>query len=666
MTNFPKSPLFLLLLAAPLMLGSPATRAAEGIFPGVGSPVLAQTAEERKAEADRLFELGKQQYQVSQFLEALQSWEAALQIYREIGVREAFPQESRNGEVHSLGGVGIAYDSLGQYERAIDFYEQSLALAREIGNPSGEANSLGNLGLAYYNLGQYERALDFYEQSLALAREIGNSNGEASSLNNLGNVYDSLGQYERALDFHQQSLALAREIDDPSGEADSLGNLGITYYNLGQYERALDFQQQSLAIKREIGDPSGEASSLNSLGNVYSSLGQYERAIDFYQLALAIRQEIDDRNGKTSSLQGLGIAYRNLGQYERALNVYEQSLALFQEIGNPNGEASSRANLGDVYNSLGQYERAIEFYEQSLAIHQEIGNPSGKASSLQGLGIAYNSLGQYPKATEALFTSLEIYESLRYEELPDEEKIAFYDAQFRPYRILQRSLIAQGEIEQALEISERGRTRAFVSLLAQKRGLNSADEPLPPPSIAQIQQLAREENVTLVQYSDVSFSDDENPKLFAWVIQPTGTLHFREIDLDSLNDSLSDFIATTRETADLRESRSATVPDKIRNANAPYKIREDYLEQRRAQTDRQLSQLHDLLITPIADLLPTNPEDPIIFIPHRSLFLVPFPALLNADGEYLIQNHTILTAPSIQVLELSRRGRRGDGERFWW
>ena len=358
----------------------------------------------------------------------------------------------------------------------------------------------------------------------------------------------------------------------------------------------------------------------------------------------------------------MGNVYHNLGQYERALDFQQQSLALFQEIGNPNGEASSRANLGDVYNSLGQYERAIEFYEQSLAIHQEIGNPSGKASSLQGLGIAYNSLGQYPKATEALFTSLEIYESLRYEELPDEEKIAFYDAQFRPYRILQRSLIAQGEIEQALEISERGRTRAFVSLLAQKRGLNSADEPLPPPSIAQIQQLAREENVTLVQYSDVSFSDDENPKLFAWVIQPTGTLHFREIDLDSLNDSLSDFIATTRETADLRESRSATVPDKIRNANAPYKIREDYLEQRRAQTDRQLSQLHDLLITPIADLLPTNPEDPIIFIPHRSLFLVPFPALLNADGEYLIQNHTILTAPSIQVLELSRRGRRGDGE----
>ncbi|MGB5896650.1 MAG: hypothetical protein WBG66_00500, partial [Geitlerinemataceae cyanobacterium] len=64
----PKSPLFLLLVATPLMLGSAATRAAEGIAPT--PTVLAQTAEERKAEADRLLLLGVQQHQVSQFREA--------------------------------------------------------------------------------------------------------------------------------------------------------------------------------------------------------------------------------------------------------------------------------------------------------------------------------------------------------------------------------------------------------------------------------------------------------------------------------------------------------------------------------------------------------------------------------------------------------------------
>lgn len=43
----------------------------------------------------------------------------------------------------------------------------------------------------------------------------------------------------------------------------------------------------------------------------------------------------------------------------------------------------------------------------------------------------------------------------------------------------------------------------------------------------------------------------------------------------------------------------------------------------------------------------------MIFIPQGSLFLVPFPALMDEKEQYLIQKHTILTAPSIQVLELT-------------
>src|SRR5919199_5584091 len=71
--------------------------------------VLAQTPDARKAEgeaalkeqADRLFQQGIQQYQTSQFEAALQSWQQALKIYREI--------KNRQGEGASLGGLGLAY-----------------------------------------------------------------------------------------------------------------------------------------------------------------------------------------------------------------------------------------------------------------------------------------------------------------------------------------------------------------------------------------------------------------------------------------------------------------------------------------------------------------------------------------------------------------------------
>jgi tetratricopeptide (TPR) repeat protein len=68
-------------------------------------------------------------------------------------------------------------------------------------NIRGEGISLIGLGNAYNSLGQYPRAIEFYQQSLDIKREISDRNGEGASLNNLGNAYDSLGQYQRAIEF---------------------------------------------------------------------------------------------------------------------------------------------------------------------------------------------------------------------------------------------------------------------------------------------------------------------------------------------------------------------------------------------------------------------------------------------------------------------------------
>jgi CHAT domain-containing protein len=72
---------------------------------------------------------------------------------------------------------------------------------------------------------------------------------------------------------------------------------------------------------------------------------------------------------------------------------------------------------------------------------------------------------------------------------------------------------------------------------------------------------------------------------------------------------------------------------------------------------KNLQQLHEILIAPIADLLPTDPNQRVIFVPQGQLFLVPFPALQDKQGKYLIEKHTILTSPSIQVLELTHQQR---------
>ncbi|TVQ21892.1 MAG: TIR domain-containing protein, partial [Leptolyngbya sp. DLM2.Bin15] len=91
-------------------------------------------------------------------------------------------------------------DTWGYFRERVLLASKHLEHARKAGQRWDEGAALGTLGLAYNSLGQYERAIDLYQQRLAIAREIGDRRGEGNALGNMGNAYHSLGQYERAID----------------------------------------------------------------------------------------------------------------------------------------------------------------------------------------------------------------------------------------------------------------------------------------------------------------------------------------------------------------------------------------------------------------------------------------------------------------------------------
>ncbi|NEO88206.1 MAG: CHAT domain-containing protein [Spirulina sp. SIO3F2] len=633
---------------------------------GWNGVAVAQTVEAQQAEATRLFQQGVQQFQTSQFNAALQSWEQALALFRALG--------NRQGEAASLGSLGIAYDALGQHKRAITFHEHYRDMTREIGDRQGEAASLGNLGLTYDALGQYQQALECHQQSLNLAQEVGDRKGEASSLDNLGGSYYSLGQYQQAIELHHKSIAIRQEIEDRLGQAFSLGNLGNIYASLGQYEKAIDFYTKSYDIMRDIGDRKGIAIALNNIGSTYRLSGQYLKAIDFHQQSLKIKQAIGDYSGEATSLNNLGNAYSTLGQYQQAIQFYKQALVIEQEVGDRLGEAASLGGLGSAHNSLGQYEQAIDFHQRYFTIAREIGNPINEAIALNSLGNSLQNLAHYSEAEQQLLSAVEVYESIRADlGNNDTNKVSIFEQQSSVYSLLQQTQIAQNKTTAALETAERGRARAFVELLHRRLNPNDPNPQVTPPNLSQIKQIARQQNATLVEYSVTvdSFDLDNNPgkeatkesALYIWVIPPNGDISFRQVDLTPLwrDDDLSlwELVQFTRDSLGVRGLN-------LRNLNRLVAVRpRDPQKQKLTDDDQLLRKLHSLLIEPIADLLPQDPTERVIFIPQGSLFLVPFPALKNATGDYLIQNHTILTAPSIQTLSLTRTQKQqsplGDG-----
>ena len=298
---------------------------------------------------------------------------------------------------------------------------------------------------------------------------------------------------------------------------------------------------------------------------------------------------------------------------------------------------------------LGNYAKAIEYAQQQLALARKIQERQGEGWALNNLGVAFLRAGKPTEAEKMLVNGIQVWESMRQMlGSNDANKVSIFEEQARTYRTLQEVRVAQNNPIAALEIAERGRSRAFVDLLTQPLSSGSTNPVIAPaPDREQIRQIAKAQNATLVQYSIIydDFQIQGKPvgresALYIWVIKPTREITFHQVDLKPLwqkhNASLTSLIVGNQEFLGVR-SRSSFGS---------------------TQPQPDLPTLHQLLIDPIASLLPKDPNARVIFIPQGSLFQVPFPALQDANGTYLIEKHTILSAPSIQVLDLTRQQRQ--------
>jgi tetratricopeptide (TPR) repeat protein len=250
----------------------------------------------------------------------------------------------KDAQVMAFGNLGLAYDNLGEYQRAIECHEQALVISREIGDRRGEGNALGNLGIAYDNLGDYHKSIEYMEQVLVLMREIGDRRGEGNALSNLGNDYDNLGEYQRAIEYHEQALVISREIGDRRGEGNALSNLGSAYDALGDYARAIEYYEHRLVVGRAISDVQGVSIGSWNLGLLYAAQGDLARAVPLMQVYVDFLQQIGHSDTEKSVARLSEIRAKLAGQ--SASSSQEHTIYTEHHIQNP---ASNQGAQGVFY-----------------------------------------------------------------------------------------------------------------------------------------------------------------------------------------------------------------------------------------------------------------------------------------------------------------------------
>jgi CHAT domain-containing protein/Tfp pilus assembly protein PilF len=326
----------------------------------------------------------------------------------------------------SLNGLALVYKAKGAYARAEPLFLRALAIYSKLAGRSAAATknvatTLNNLAELHKAKGDYTRAEPLYERALQIYVKVLGAENEsvATTVNNLAELHRARGDYARAEPLYLRALALYQKVLGPEHPdvALALSNLGALYYYKGDYARAEPLYLRALAIREKTLGPMHPdvANSLSNLAELSRKKGGYARAESLYHRALTIRVKLHPEHPDVAlSLNNLAALYLLEGGYALAEPLFMRAWAINVKAFGPDHLEVARSlhNLAALYQQKGDHARAEPLYQRALVIREKVLGPAHPtvAVTLVNLADLYRGLGDHPRAVQFNRRALEIEE----------------------------------------------------------------------------------------------------------------------------------------------------------------------------------------------------------------------------------------------------------------
>ncbi len=600
--------------------------------------------------------------------------EKALQLYKEaLALAEKNQDYLAAAAVHNL--MGELQEGAGRFQNALNHYERGMmALATK---HAGDATDLVRTALAQLqSRGKDYRgntglpvSTDLYRGELAdLGKFFAQSSPHAQTqisvllMINAGNMYLKQSQPRQADSLYAQALRGSRQLRDRLQQQQIFANLAwsaLSNYNYAAANVWLD----SIAVDwRKAALPPDLLGAYHAYGASLSAQKNYAGAITNLARALKLYELAGDDRGRCRTLTDLAAAFFQQGEVATAQSHYRNALELNRTVQDSETSQAAHSGLAECYFQLGQFEQALRHYEAYwnavVPLFNSFWTDEGRVSLLEHRGRIFEN---YVRAAAAWAVRQQQPDSARQviERLRDRALQALQSPRGRTpehaagqlparyalfERAAQRLRFAHGFApdrvatpNMAMDINVVQRSIGVEDLPPPE--LNDTLRPplLPPPMpdknfppIPEAEQLVPAPPATFLEYYLLS------DRGLIFIKSPHGKTHMAEIAIGA--DSLAALI--TAYGYSLGVQASAWSRNLVPAGAAPKRVAAHKTE---AEISRQLYQL---LLAPVASLLPRDPAAVIVLVPHRSLWMLPFAALRDDKGQYFGDQHVLTFAAS--------------------
>jgi len=257
--------------------------------------------------------------------------------------------KDKDNESLILMSMGNLYGDMGQWDKAIEYFQNSLLITEKIDNLKRKARIIKSIGLAYLFKGDTERGYKYLKDSLKICEEIKAEVLYAMVLNNMGIYYDMVGEWKKAINYYKKSLSIYERHKSITQISNTMGNLGFAYSSINESEQAIYYFKESIKLSEKIGNIYDKAISFIHLGEEYLKKNNLIKTQYYIEQAEVIFKKLEDNLGLADVLKLKGMLFKKQKEWESSDEYFKRAIKIYSQQGDRLNEGETYSEWGDMF-----------------------------------------------------------------------------------------------------------------------------------------------------------------------------------------------------------------------------------------------------------------------------------------------------------------------------
>lgn len=404
-------------------------------------------------ESARLFKAAGNNHKSAQVLlnvgkgyAALKNYSKANEIYLQaVSEFNMLGDKAQEAESHWEYAYNLG-SHLFKYDEAIGRYQIAYKLYIEAADSVNASVMLSNIGQNYWSKLDFEKAIQFHQSAIALAKKCRNLAQVASSWSKLATLFTETNNPVAAQEALNNTVSALRQLNDSTQLAPAYQDLAASYIKTKEFTTAFEYYNKAIGLLKASKDTVNWALAIANLASGYQSKTDYKEAERLYLETLTLQRKVNDKPNLIYTLANLGTLEQTANSnYKKAGAYFDEAVKLSIQIKDDNILAFCYLRLKGLNRSQGKFAEAEDYIRKALDIYKKTNRSKEAAYALVEMGNdASYVYGDNVKAVKLLDQAQEISDTLN-------------DVTLKAYVLEVRSnvMAEAGEFQKALELGHK-------------------------------------------------------------------------------------------------------------------------------------------------------------------------------------------------------------------